>query len=159
MPAAPRAANGSPPESRAQAADLSRLSASRRLRNPAQFQAVNTDPLALRASRRWLAIAGSVHAGAGHAPLVRFGFTAARRHARRAVERNTVKRVLREAARQRLGDLDAAAADRAVDIVLRLRAPVPPTRALAEWKRALRLEADALLGELSARLRRSGTRP
>lgn len=116
--------------------------------------AVTSDPTAFRASRRWLALAGSVRAGGGGRAPVRFGFTAARRHARRAVDRNTVKRVLREAARQRMHELDAAAADRAVDVVLRLRAAAPPAPAHAAWKSDLREEAYSLLGELATRLRR-----
>jgi RNase P protein component len=86
---------------------------------------------------------------------VRFGFTASRRHARRAVDRNCAKRVLREAARRHVEDLDAAAADRSVDIVLRLRAAVPDRGTLARsaWKTALRAEADALLEQLARRLR------
>jgi ribonuclease P protein component len=117
--------------------------------------AVTSDPRAFRASRHWLALAGSVRAAGTDKAPVRFGFTAARRYARRAVDRNTVKRVLREAARQRIDELDRASADRAVDVVLRLRAGPPPTHAHAAWKCALREEADGLLAELAGRLRQS----
>jgi RNase P protein component len=115
---------------------------------------VTSDPQALRAGRRWLSIAGRVQPVQGEVP-VRFGFTASRRHARRAVDRNTAKRVLREAARRHLGELDAAAASRSVDIVLRLKAAVPDRAALSRrgWKEALRAEADALLEQLARRLR------
>jgi ribonuclease P protein component len=86
---------------------------------------------------------------------VRFGFTVARRLARRAVDRNTVKRALREAARQHVAMLDVVAANRSVDIVLRLKRPVgeasPMSR--ATWKAALRGEADWLLRQLAVRLR------
>ncbi len=158
MRVVPRAASGSPPESLIQDAELSRLPADRRLRKPAQFIAVTSDPHALRAHRRWLAIAGRVSPGAGTTAPVRFGFTAARRHARRAVDRNTVKRVLREASRQRIDDLDAAAANRAVDIVLRLKAAAPQKQARGAWKAALRIEAESLLAELTERLQRGGER-
>ncbi len=115
---------------------------------------MTSDPQALRAGRRWLSIAGRVRAGGGGAP-VRFGFTASRRNARRAVDRNAVKRVLREAARCHIEELDAAAASRSVDIVLRLKSSVPDRSALAlgAWKRVLRAEADALLAQLAQRLR------
>jgi len=153
--AAPRAESGSLPESRPKGTTLSRFPATRRLRSPAQFMAVTSDPHALRATRRWLALAGRLQpAGQGTVP-VRFGMTAARRYARRAVDRNAVKRVLREAARARIEELDAAAGERAIDIVLRLRAVVPGEKAPARraWKEALRREADALLIELAGRLR------
>jgi len=156
MRAAPGAASASPPDLAA-SSPSERLPASRRLRSPAEFIAVTSDPQALRAGRRWLSIAGRVNPDGGAVP-VRFGFTASRRQARRAVDRNTAKRVLREAARRRLVELDAAAAGRSVDIVLRLRAAVPdPTLlARAEWKAALRSEADALLTQLARRLGERG---
>ena len=152
MPAAPKAASASLPEAPAQAPQ--RLPAVRRLRSPRQFLAVTSDPQALRAGRRWLSIAGRVQANGGEVPI-RFGFTASRRHARRAVDRNAAKRVLREAARRHMDELDAAADRRSVDIVLRLKAAVPDRAALARraWKQALRAEADALLADLARRLR------
>ncbi len=133
-----------------------RLPAVRRLRSPAEFIAVTSDPQALRAGRRWLSIAGRLKPDGNDAP-VRFGFTASRRHARRAVDRNTAKRVLREAARRHLPALDAAAGNRSVDIVLRLRAAVPDGATLARhaWKAALRAEADTLLAQLARSLRGS----
>jgi len=131
-----------------------RLPAARRLRSPAEFIAVTSDPQALRAGRRWLSIAGHVKPGGGGVP-VRFGFTASRRHARRAVDRNTAKRVLREAARRHIALLDAAAGNRSVDIVLRLKAGVLVGATLARraWKAALRGEADTLLALLARNLR------
>ncbi|MCU0765688.1 MAG: ribonuclease P protein component [Burkholderiaceae bacterium] len=115
---------------------------------------VTSDPEALRAGRRWLSIAGRVQTGRDGA-RVRFGFTASRRNARRAVDRNAAKRVLREAARRHIFELDAAAGARSVDVVLRLKAPVPARGELARdaWKEALRGEADALLAQLARRLR------
>lgn len=118
---------------------------------------MTSDPQALRAGRRWLSIIGRVNPAGGSVP-VRFGFTASRRQARRAVDRNTAKRVLREAARRHLVELDAAASGRSVDIVLRLKAAVPDRAQLAraEWKAALRSEADVLLAQLARRLGERG---
>jgi ribonuclease P protein component len=158
MRAAPRAASASPPE-RAAANVLERLPASRRLRSPAQFVAVTSDPQALRAGRRWLSIVSRMRADAdADAAPVRFGFTASRRHGRRSIDRNTAKRVLREAARRHIAELDAAAGGRSVDVVLRLKAAAPAAEALSrsDWKAALRSEADALLAQLAQRLRGGG---
>ncbi len=152
MHVAPRDASGSPPEAAA-VDDRARLPAGRRLRSAAQFAAVTSDPQALRAGRRWLSVAGRVGPGGGELP-VRFGFTVARRHARRAVDRNTVKRVMREAARRHIARLDAAAAGRSVDVVLRLKCAVAEADTLsrAAWKAALRAEADVLLDQLGRKL-------
>jgi ribonuclease P protein component len=126
------------------------------LRSPAQFIAVTSDPEALREGRRWLSITCRVWPGDGDLHT-RFGFTTSRRNARRAVDRNTARRVMREAARRHLVDLDAAVAPRSVDVVLRLKAPVPDRAKLprAAWKEALRAEADALLDKVARRLRGS----
>lgn len=158
MRAGPKAASASASEPATGVAALARFPAARRLLSPRQFVAVTSDPSAWRKARRWLAIACRVDAGdsAGQGQ-VRFGFTAAKRNARRAVDRNTVKRVLREAAREHLAELDGAAGPRPVDIVLRLKASVPARAALSkiEWKAALRIEADALLAQLARELRRA----
>jgi ribonuclease P protein component len=81
---------------------------------------------------------------------VRFGFTVGRRHARRAVDRVLVKRLLRESARLAAPVLLERARGRSVDVVMRLRNPLPDAdkMALADVKRSLRKEADALLGRL-----------
>lgn len=131
-----------------------RLPAARRLRSPAQFAAVTSDPHAVRSARRWLALAARRREEASGVP-VRFGFTASRRLAPRAVERNTVKRVLREAARHHVAALDAAVGDGGADVVLRLKGRVPGRGELswAAWKAALRAEADALLQRLAGELR------
>lgn len=77
-----------------------------------------------------------------------------KRNARRAVDRATVKRILREACRHARGELEAVSAGRVVDVVLRLKSPLPQRDALprAELKRALRTEADALLADLKVRV-------
>lgn len=157
MRAALRAASASASEPAIGTDSLARFPAVRRLRSPAQFVAVTSDPQSLRAARRWLAIAGHVRpAIADRTVPVRFGFTAAKRYARRACDRNTVKRVLREAARVRIEELDRAAGARAVDVVMRLKAAAPDRQTVTRdaWKKALRAEADALLDDLARQLRR-----
>lgn len=105
-----------------------------------------------RAARRWLALASRWQQAA--AGSIRFGFTVGKRNARRAVDRTTVKRILREACRHARADLAAAARGRAIDVVLRLKSPLPDRAAVprAELKRALRGEADALLAQLKAHI-------
>jgi ribonuclease P protein component len=74
--------------------------------------------------------------------------------ARRAVERNLVKRILREAARLTLPQLNRAAAARRIDVVLRLRSAFPRAEemSLAAFRRALRGDADLVLQRLIAQL-------
>jgi len=66
-----------------------------------------------------------------------------------------VKRVLREAARHAAGDLNELARDCGIDIVLRLRTPLPERSVigLARLKAELRSEADSLLAQLARHLR------
>jgi ribonuclease P protein component len=101
-----------------------------------------------RAARRWLALSSRWRAAASGS--VRFGFTVGKRNARRAVDRAMVKRILREACRHARAELGTVARGRAIDVVLRLKSPLPERDALARarLKRALRAEADALLAEL-----------
>jgi ribonuclease P protein component len=90
---------------------------------------------------------------------LRFGLTVARRQARRAVQRVMVKRVLREAVRDAAAELRPLTRDRSVDLVLRLRSPLPGASQMS-WthlKRSLRSEADALIAQLVRHLR-SGDR-
>jgi len=85
---------------------------------------------------------------------VRFGITASRHHARRATQRNAVKRILREAARHGADSLAQAAPGQRVDIVLRLKAPLPD-RAQASWSKVkadLRAEAESLIAQLRRKL-------
>jgi RNase P protein component len=145
-----------------------------RLRTPEQFAALTGERAHWRAARQWIAAAaqlspetaaqttepetsaqlgGMVVASdpAGQVEVgVRFGFTVGRRQARRAVQRVMVKRVLREAARHGAQALCRRAGGRAVDLVLRLRSPLPdPTQmGLALLKRSLRAEADSLIAQL-----------
>ena len=91
------------------------------------------------------------------AGTVRLGLTVSKRQARRAVARNTVRRVLREAARHRVAALEGALAGarlpgRGLDILFRLKAPLP-TPDVAGWatvKAHVRREADSLLDQLLA---------
>lgn len=143
------------------------IARSERLRNPQQFAALAGERATWRGARKLVAISARVDPGASESEPrlvessagVRFGFTVGRRQARRAVQRTLVKRVLREAARHGASALRALAQDRRVDVVLRLREPLPTASdmSLAQLKRALRSEADALIAQLVRHLR-SGDR-
>jgi ribonuclease P protein component len=155
-----------------------------RLRKPEQFAAVAGERATWRATRQLLSASARVQAltqkdrltaeGAlrdsvdrsvsmdlrpvarkPEAEPVRFGFTVGRRQARRAVQRALVKRVLREAARNAASVLRPLAADRTVDVVLRLRSPLPGPCEMsqAQLKRSLRNEADSLIAQLARHLR------
>jgi len=89
---------------------------------------------------------------------VRVGVTVGRRMARKAVQRNLVKRILREAARLTLPQLTQAAAARRVDVVLRMRSAFPsaPEMPLAAFRHALRSDADLVLQRLITQLERPG---
>lgn len=142
-----------------------RYPAERRLRDSASFALFTRGGQAQatgrwwRGGRRWLAVAALItpYSAAGDArPRSRFGVTVGKRNARRSIDRSLVKRVLREAARHAAPAMDAAAlaAEVQLDVVLRLKAPMPPTETLsrAQFKRALREEADGLLARLAREL-------
>jgi RNase P protein component len=139
-----------------------RYPAARRLRDSASFAAFASSGRAVavgrwwRGSRRWVSVAALINdaqaaTNAAHPPC-RFGVTVGKRNAARSIDRSLIKRVLREAARRAAPALDAAAATQALqlDVVLRLKAPVPAPATLArvQLKRELRAEADALLARL-----------
>lgn len=114
-----------------------------------------------RSGRRYLAAQARIRTADSDAAMAstdspRFGITVGKRNARRAVDRNLVKRVLREAARHAVPALRAAAGARRVDVVIRLKAPLgqPGAAARAQLKRELRGEADGLLAQLAAALSR-----
>ncbi len=94
----------------------------------------------------------------GGARGIRFGFTVGRRQARRAVLRVMVKRVLRESARNGAASLFELARGRGIDVVLRLRSPLPdPAKmGLSQLKRSLREEADSLIEQLGRHLAAGG---
>jgi ribonuclease P protein component len=115
--------------------------------------------------RLLLAIAARAASPDPHPPrplhAVRFGLTTSKRQAKRAVARNLVKRVLREAARHAAMPLEAVAQDAQVDVLFRLKSPLPAPSA-AGWsqvKASLRQEADSLLQQLAAELERRRGRP
>lgn len=129
-----------------------------RLRASAEFAALIGDRADYRRTRRWIALAArsfpAATAESSVPEALRFGFTVGKQHARRAVDRNTVKRVLREAARAAVPRLEPLAGGARIDVVLRLKAGLPEraTVSRATLKRTLRAEADALLAELAQRL-------
>lgn len=125
-----------------------------RLRTARDFEALR-DPH-FRASSRWTSLAARIEP----APVedcrmrIRVGVIAGKRMARKATQRNLMKRILREAARHARPQLEAAAGARRVDFVLRIRSafPEPGDLSLAAFKRQLRAEADALLRRLVTHL-------
>lgn len=129
-----------------------------RLRSKAQFSAIAKarGPNALRAARQWLAASGLVVAAASDTP-VHLGLVMPKRYARRAVDRNLIKRVVREAIRASLPGWVQACCEATpmagcvhVIIVVRLKAGLPRVAEVArtQLKKRLRAEADALFGQL-----------
>ena len=104
-----------------------------RLRGPARFAAV------LREGRRFDGKRLQLVAAPASGPVGRVGYVIASRHLRRAIDRNRLRRMLREAIRARRPAMNA------FDVVLRLRTACP--RAELE---AAAVEAVALLDALSA---------
>jgi len=139
------------------------FASARRLKTPAQFAAVLGAPReqSIRAVRQMLSInvawtpAGVTGAGAAS---VRFGVTVGKRNARRSVDRALVKRLVREACRQRASAFECCAAKTAarIDISLRLRSPLVDVHgerlAMRSWRRQVRAEADALLQDILTQL-------
>jgi len=78
-------------------------------------------------------------------PCARLGMVIAKRYAKRAVTRNAIKRVLREAFRQQQTTLPPR------DYVFRLHGHVPP-QSLTQVKVCARAQADALLLQARQRL-------
>jgi ribonuclease P protein component len=122
-----------------------------RLRAARDFESCRTPQF--RASLRWLSLAARSGDLDSDGARVRVGITVGKRMARKSVQRNLVKRVLRDAARHALPALQTSAARR-VDVVLRLKAAFPDAdrMTLTEFRRALRAEADVLLQRLAAHL-------
>jgi ribonuclease P protein component len=115
-------------------------------------------PHSLRAARHWLSMTAAW--SPSEHPAVRFGVTVGKRNARRAVDRNLVKRILREAGRHAAPALDLACAARGLrlDVAFRLKTsrdrPAEAQPPLTAWRRALRDEADHLLDRLGRHLAR-----
>jgi len=138
------------------------LPAARRLRLPREFAAVIAAAPAVSwtARGRWFAVKAMWHPleGLAATPAVepaRLGITIAKRWAKRAVDRNRLKRVVRESFRHAAPALAEAAraAGLAVDVSIRLVASVSLTGA-TDFSRAARIDADQLLQRLSLELRR-----
>ena len=139
------------------------FASARRLKTPAEFSALLRAPReqSIRAARRMLSINAAwtavVAAGEGTAS-VRFGVTVGKRNARRSVDRALVKRIVREACRQRAVAFECCAAKFAarIDIALRLRSPLVDEQgeplAMRSWRRQVRTEADALLQDVLIQL-------
>ncbi len=174
MPVVPKAANswrfsfsGVCPRRPAVLARTGTAWTDRRLLTAAQFAAVAAarGPGSVRSARRWLALSACLVPDVAptqvptqaptQAPanaLTRLGLVVPKRFARRALDRNLVKRIAREALRAALPALDTAVpAALRMDVVIRLKAPLPPVdkRAHAQFKSALRAEANALLIDLA----------
>jgi ribonuclease P protein component len=161
MPGAPRAASASLSDSGPSGRRAWRKR-QRLLRAP-EFASFSLPQASWRATRRWIAMSvlmqpqslEPVACAASAAAPVRFGLTVSRRQAPRAAARNLVKRILRESARHAAGGLEAAAGSRRVDVLLRLKAPLPERGAsgLPAIKVQLRREADSLMEQLARHLR------
>ncbi|CAG1000486.1 Ribonuclease P protein component [Burkholderiales bacterium] len=101
------------------------------LKKAADFQRVMSQ--GRRKQGRWLVLSAT----GGTSEGARLGLVVAKRLAKRAVDRNTIKRILRESFRRVATDLAA------VDVVMRLRQPWPE-----EARADLAVEARRLLGEI-----------
>lgn len=175
MPAAPKAASNWRSERQDARAITPRRR--RRLTQPAQFAAVANarGPQGLRGSRHWLAlscklgqqelpavVADSSASPALRLAALRLGLTVPKRLARRAVDRNLIKRVVREAMHAVVASIEADMAKTldALDVVIRLKTALPPVERLprAQLRRQLHLEAhelfDALKQEVMKRKQR-----
>lgn len=137
MPGAPRAANAWAFEPEQVAEAGSRFRPEHRLRRPAEFAAVLASPLRLRGERFELRYRRNDSSSA------RLGLIIPKRLAKRAVLRNQLKRLIRDAFRTMRPQLPAN------DLVFRLSRP-PLAAALADGsqRRAWRAEIDALLNKL-----------
>ena len=140
-----------------------RFDSARRLKAPAEFAAILAAPRerSLKASRQMLSLSATwteVAPPASVAGHVRFGVTVGKRNARRSVDRALIKRIVREACRHHASAFESHAAQRAlrIDVVVRLKSPLTDDsgRALAmtQWRRQVRVEADALLSRALAEL-------
>ncbi len=112
------------------------LEKSHRLRKPEEFRFVT------RRSRHLSCECFTVLFRANDLGRARLGLAIARRHVRHAPQRNTVKRIVREAFRHRRWELERAA--RGLDVVFISR----PTLAEKD-KRELRVMVDSLLEDLT----------
>jgi ribonuclease P protein component len=132
------------------------FASARRLKTPAQFAAVLGAPReqSIRAARQML----SINVAWTPAGVTGVGVTVGKRNARRSVDRALVKRIVREACRQRASAFECCAAKTAarIDISLRLRSPLVDAHgerlAMRSWRRQVRAEAEALLQDVLTQL-------
>lgn len=133
-PKAVTASASESPESPRGVADEAGFGANRRLREPREFTAVFDQRRLLRGERF------NLHYRPNGSDSARLGLVVAKKLAKRAVWRNAVKRVGREAFRKLRPGLPA------MDLILRLAKPVTAVDAAA--KRLWRAEIDELLAKL-----------
>lgn len=133
-PKAVTASASESPERLPGVADDAGFGANRRLREPREFAAVFDQRRLLRGERF------NLHYRPNGSDSARLGLVVAKKLAKRAVWRNAVKRVAREAFRHARPSLPA------MDLILRLAQPVSVVDAAA--KRLWRAEIDALLAKL-----------
>jgi hypothetical protein len=100
------------------------------------------------------------HAAATPPAALRLGMTVSKRMARRAVDRNRVKRLIRESFRRTTAPLAGGlpGGGARIDVTVRLKRILPAPGApgalpAAAWSRALRAEADQHFAALVARCR------
>lgn len=133
-PKAVTASASESPERQRGVADEAGFGADRRLREPREFTAVFDQRRLLRGERF------NLHYRPNGSDSARLGLVVAKKLAKRAVWRNAVKRVGREAFRKLRPGLPA------MDLILRLAKPVTAVDAAA--KRLWRAEIDELLAKL-----------
>ncbi|NYT70472.1 ribonuclease P protein component [Pusillimonas noertemannii] len=114
------------------------LSPAARLHRPSEYAAALKGR---RVARGALLVVSTPREQPGQEAEARLGMIIAKRFAARAVTRNAIKRVIREAFRQRRHDLPQR------DFVFRLHSRVAP-QSLTQLKKQLRAEADALLDKV-----------
>ena len=114
------------------------LSPAARLHRPSEYAAALKGR---RVARGALLVVSTPREPAAENAQARLGLIIAKRFATRAVTRNTIKRVIREAFRHRKQQLPQR------DFVFRLHSPVAEV-SLTQLKKQLRHEADALLDRI-----------
>lgn len=133
----------------------------RRLIQTAAFGAVLSarGDASCRSSSKWLSVSALVRPAEDSAGL-RFGFTVGKANAHRGVDRQLVKRVLRESARLSQRELVSPAAR--LDVVIRLKRKLPALGIdvhLEDFKKELRADCDQLLERFFAKLGEKALKP
>jgi ribonuclease P protein component len=107
-----------------------------RLRSGGDYAAVFSQRRVIRGEWFWL------HFRPGSEACIRLGLLVAKKHARRAVHRNLIKRIARETFRQVRSGMPAA------DVVLRLARPLGGAAVDGELRRTWASEIASLMGRL-----------